>query len=523
MKILNQDTARVNYASRDRYGKLAFYVLLWKRKGISLSLFDDYWRNVHGPVCARLPSQHQYWQFHLAHNEGGFWPSLDGIDYQSPESDQFDGIAELTFTTVAERQTWFNAASILMDDEYNIFSKAIGYNTNPGNSYTYVDAIPTGDPNGELGVIKFHVMVKKADGLSIEAFRKYMTDNFAAAIVTSESLLKFRLHLFEEVDNSRPDAPGVVHVEPLEKQYQAAFEIAFANPLEMARFFASSEYQSTINSQPYYIKQLNVFPEKTAYTFVYDSQMTLAGQRSSTVAELITNIGAINQLKQEVVFLMNNQVSFANGKQNNHSDFSVADVNISSQITKPNHKMIERFPGKASELVTRLFARGEAFDSEGFIQFFTDTPVYQFGNFAPCFTKAAIKQSVDAFFSQVSALYHEIKMMWEVGDVVFVEMDVIYWRKDGSVVTLPCCDIFRLEGDKFSELRIFMDANPVSDASILVPQTSSVLTISQGQRVSPPDTMKNYFLEHDEGKNRVVTGFAPKWSQISSKWSLVTV
>jgi len=32
--------------------------------------------------------------------------------------------------------------------------------------------------------------------------------------------------------------------------------------------------------------------------------MTLAGQRSSTVAELITNIGATNQLKSDITSLM---------------------------------------------------------------------------------------------------------------------------------------------------------------------------------------------------------------------------
>src|SRR6476660_5783534 len=58
-----------NYAARDQQGKVAFYVLLWKRKGISLELFDDYWRNVHGPVCARLPGQFQYWQLHVANNQ----------------------------------------------------------------------------------------------------------------------------------------------------------------------------------------------------------------------------------------------------------------------------------------------------------------------------------------------------------------------------------------------------------------------------------------------------------------------
>ncbi|BAZ70763.1 ethyl tert-butyl ether degradation EthD (plasmid) [Fischerella sp. NIES-4106] len=523
MKTLNPETVKANYAERDRNGKVVFYVLLWKRKSITLEMFDDYWRNVHGPVCARLPGQYQYWQFHVAHNQASIWPTLDGIDYSCPESDQFDGIAELTFATENDRQTWFNASGILMDDEYNIFSKAIGYNTSPGNSQTYVDCISTGYPNGDLGIRKFHVMVKKADGVSIEAFRRYMKDSFAPAIVKSNFVLKFRLHLFEEVDNSRPDAPGVIHVELSRNQYQAAFEIAFSDSLDMANFFVSNEYISTVPSQPQYIKQISTFPERTAYTFVYDGQMTLAGQRSSTVAELITNIGAINQLKKDIVSLMSGLFSLSNGKHDIKSEQSVLDDKVGSQTTDQNSYTLERIPGAASELVTRLFARGEAFDSEGFIEFFTDTPVYQFGNFAPCFTKAAIKQSVDAFFSQVSALYHEIKMMWEVGNVVFVEMDVIYWRKDGSVVTLPCCDIFRLEGNKFSELRIFMDANPVSNQTIPVPSTSSVLTISQGQRLTPPGVLKNYFSEHDEGKKRVATGFAPKWADVSSKWSLAKI
>ena len=91
------------------------------------------------------------------------WPQIPGIYYASPDDAQFDGIAELTFRTEDDRTTWFRAAAILMDDEHNLFRKAIGYNTSPGNSITYLDRIPVGDPNGSLGVPKLHVMVKKAD------------------------------------------------------------------------------------------------------------------------------------------------------------------------------------------------------------------------------------------------------------------------------------------------------------------------------------------------------------------------
>ena len=107
--------------------EVVFYVPLWKRDGITLDQFDDYWRDVHGPVCARLPGQMEYWQYHLDAYDGGIFPVVDGINVNTIRDDQFMGIAELTFSSVEDRSTWFNASTILMDDEHNIFSKAIGY------------------------------------------------------------------------------------------------------------------------------------------------------------------------------------------------------------------------------------------------------------------------------------------------------------------------------------------------------------------------------------------------------------
>ncbi len=905
-KAMTAAVRKVDYSIRDQKGKVAFYLCLWKRKSISVELFSDYWRNVHGPLCARLPGQHQYWQFHVANSDGGIWPTVGGVDYTCTEEDQFTGIAELTFESEADRDIWFKSAAILMDDERNIFSKAIGYNTSFGNSKTYIDTISTGEPNGELGIIKFHVMVKKSDAVSVEAFRRYLTDSFAPAVIQSDSVLKFRLHLLDEVDtsNSRPDVAGVSHYEAPEKQYQAAFEIAFANPLEMETFFASKEYTFAVQDLAKYAKQVLPFPERSAYTFVYDSKMTLAGQCSSKVADLIVKAGATNQLKPDIVSLMNGKqitksglghylqgvqhlgvtvedmaksiefytevlggklviaehdlvgdgmqntlfqkeeldaiaqgldlkafdvpnlrdtqaaldikfISFGNAcveliyfknpatphiqsssvssipshighvnamhlsfhvkddvdlnvfaklleeecqarglnnvifnrvirvksekerrqlalkynstkfwnepdssteeqsetdfgelegwalfyckgpngeqlefnqatrkvkrsfakaqeeysmvnnasftvlepkssqqservyatfsspinaswstvwnvlldkienpgrynpeaqdykilerhgngllremkvlnitveekitwnektgeikhtlvnnplfigqavnavvrpasnnpheavvvsytldwepynqegrkvaqkiqesitqavkqavlntktvaeQQENGSQSAIANSKTTAAIVNGSKPTAEKLPGATTDLVKRLFSRGEAFDSEGFTTFFTDTPVYQFGNFDVCFDKAAIKQSADNFFSQISAVYHEIKMMWEVGDVVFVEMDVTYWRKDGSVITLPCCDIFRVEGDKFSELRIFMDVNPVFDPSISVPDTASVFTVRENKRLTPPNTMRKHFAEHPEGRRKSETG-----------------
>ena len=293
-----------DYSARDDQAKVTFYVLLWKRKGIMLGDFDDYWRDIHGPVCARLPGQFQYWQFHVAHNEGGIFPTIAGVDYRGAEEDQFDGIAELTFKSPEDRQIWFDAAAILMDDEHNIFSKAIGYVTNEGHSKTYVDGIAEGAPNGSLGIVKLHVMVKQAAGVSSEDFRKYLRDSFAASVIKSDQVLKFRLHLFEPPDVSRPEAAGVVHAEAPEQQYQAAFEIAFRNRLDMETFFASDAYAAAVKDQAQYVRQVAPFPERNPYTFVYNGKMTLAGRRGSQTAELITLLGATNQLRDDIADLL---------------------------------------------------------------------------------------------------------------------------------------------------------------------------------------------------------------------------
>ncbi len=490
----------IDYSDRDRQGKVSFYVLLWKREGISLQLFDDYWKDVHGPVCARLPGQYQYWQFHVAHNEGGFWSMPDDPLNASTIEEQFDGIAELTFKSVEERNIWFQAAGILMDDEHNIFSKAIGYNTDLGNSVTYVDKIPEGSPNGEIGLKKYHCLIRKVGGIGVEQFREYLKNRLIPVFTASPQVQKCRLHLFEEIDNSRPDAGGVSHTENPSQQYHAALEVAFANQLDVALFLESNAYQNLVQESRTYIKHFKPFPERSAYTFVYDGQITLAGQRSSFVADLITKIGASNQIKDDITALM----------MGNHASLTKASP------------VLETLPGRRTELVKALFSRGEAFDSQGFVEFFIDNPVYQFGNYPPCLDKDAIFQSVSYFFSNVSALYHEIKTMWEVGTTVFVEMDVIYWRLDGSEVTLPCFDICRFEGEKLAELRIFMDANPVGDASIPVAENSLVCTLANGQRYQTADIMKRFFVETAEGKQRVADGYTPKWAIAGPRWSATT-
>ncbi len=488
-----------DYSSRDWAGKVCFYVLLWKRKDLDLEAFGNYWKDVHGPVCARLPGQFQYWQFHVGHNKGSIWPLISNPINSSHDRQQIDGIAELTFNNVADRQLWFQASKILMDDERNIFSKAIGYNTSPGNSITIVDHINDGDPNFSTVIKKLHILIRKSKVVNLSDFRNFLKERLARVFLNSEQVLKCRIHLFDQMDDSRPEAGPVSHTEASEDQYHAAIELAFSDALQMNFFIQSTQYQFITKDLEFYCESFYPFPERSAHTFVYDSKMTLSGQRGSTVASLITSLGAANQLAPSIIDLITGN-PLIDRKSDNDLDL--------------------KLPGTNADLVKALFARGECFDSQGFSDFFTDSPIYHFGNYPICFDKQSIFTSTTNFFGAISALYHNIKNLWEFGDIVFVEMDVTYWRKDGTQVTLPCMDIVRFEGTKIADLRIFMDANPVGNPSIPVSDSASLRIISEGKFLPVGDMMRSYFANHPGGKALISLGYMPKWATDGSRWSI---
>jgi ketosteroid isomerase-like protein len=46
-------------------------------------------------------------------------------------------------------------------------------------------------------------------------------------------------------------------------------------------------------------------------------------------------------------------------------------------------------------------------------------------------------------------------------NAAIVEFDVHYTRHDGNLVTLPCCNVFRLRDGLIAEYRSYIDATPV--------------------------------------------------------------
>lgn len=292
-----------DHSDRDEAIETLFYTPLKRRRSVSQELFDDHWKDAHGPLCARLPGLYQYIQYHLAHDEGRLWPSTAGVSRDIEDEEQLDGIAVLAFTSIEDREAWVDNGDILMIDEQNAFEETIGYETINGNSTTHIDHRRDPAPNGDDEYESLHVLFRKNEDTPLEEFHEYIAEEFVPSLIESDQLLRLRSHLIEEYDNSieQPPAPNVSHDAPPAKQYQAALDIAFEDRLALQRFFESSAYTQTEDAQAEYISQIHAFPVRNTYVHNYNGEMTIAGQRGATVARTIRNIGALNQIEEQTI------------------------------------------------------------------------------------------------------------------------------------------------------------------------------------------------------------------------------
>lgn len=128
---------------------------------------------------------------------------------------------------------------------------------------------------------------------------------------------------------------------------------------------------------------------------------------------------------------------------------NLAAKSTKTQIIKTLFEALESVPNSPIE------------SSEKYVTFLTESAEFRFGNLDTLVGHKAIKDSLVDFCQQVKSIYHDIKGEWEIGDVVFLKMEVTYYRLDGIAVTLPVMDLIQFKGDLIQELQIFMDINPV--------------------------------------------------------------
>jgi ketosteroid isomerase-like protein len=118
-------------------------------------------------------------------------------------------------------------------------------------------------------------------------------------------------------------------------------------------------------------------------------------------------------------------------------------------------------PTDLSDRMHNIFATFDAGDVSTLAEFMTDDVQLRLGNAEMIQGKADFVDAVSAFLGSVLAVRHEIVNVFTDRDAAIVEFDVHYTRHDNHVVTLPCCNVFRLRDGLIAEYRSYIDATPV--------------------------------------------------------------
>lgn len=114
--------------------------------------------------------------------------------------------------------------------------------------------------------------------------------------------------------------------------------------------------------------------------------------------------------------------------------------------------------------IEALFAAIDRRDAEAFAGFLADDARFVFGNLPAVEGRAAIRDFVAGFFSSIRAVSHAVPDAWQADGTVVCRGQVTYTRHDGSTLTVPFANVFRMAGDKVCDYRIYMDASALYQA-----------------------------------------------------------
>ena len=219
---------------------LTLVIPLRAKAGMSLPDFYQYWLNAHVTLPPRFPGISSIW-LHVVSFDHQRWPRLPGVSHRPEPQDEFHGVPEATFPTMADLELFQSYAHVQMVDGINFLGEVITYASVGDHSATMVDKLDDAAPDGHDDLVRHLLFLRRRADVPAAALRRFVTETLEPAWGGSPEVLKLRRHLFEPLEATL-DHPGVVLYKPPELQYQAAVEVVVADEDALGRFVASPAF-----------------------------------------------------------------------------------------------------------------------------------------------------------------------------------------------------------------------------------------------------------------------------------------
>ena len=119
---------------------LTLVIPLRAKAGMSLADFYQYWLNAHVTLPPRFPGISSIW-LHVVSFDRQLWPRLPGVSHRPEPENEFHGVPEATFPTMADLELFQSYAHVQMVDGINFLGEVITYSSLGDNSATVVDKL----------------------------------------------------------------------------------------------------------------------------------------------------------------------------------------------------------------------------------------------------------------------------------------------------------------------------------------------------------------------------------------------
>lgn len=100
-------------------------------------------------------------------------------------------------------------------------------------------------------------------------------------------------------------------------------------------------------------------------------------------------------------------------------------------------------------------------DGKVFSEFISEDGTFKFGNNEPVLGRKNIEDYVNAFFNMIKSSNHKVIKVWDDGNSIVWQGEVVYLRLDTKEVTVPFVNVFNMDGDLIKDYLIHIDNTPL--------------------------------------------------------------
>ena len=228
----------------------------------------DYWKGPHSKIISATPGMEEYRQIHLAENNPGLWPAIDGVETVIPAERRIDGVAEVTFTSVLSPLRGRKQTGLAYKDEVNVFRRTLLYAGPPYSARWY----DVGGPAAKAGARSL-IYLRRREGIKTGAFRRFLADELVPGLVKTGALRELRTQVFMPWIERLWDTPNVAHDNPTDQRFHASLILGFADTNALRAFTGGGEIATLSGKLPEFVAVVHAYEVTEALTYVKDGKV----------------------------------------------------------------------------------------------------------------------------------------------------------------------------------------------------------------------------------------------------------